>query len=72
MFDHSASRPRFQKDGPKRLRRTRRETSPVSRQGWHAGVTNFKAEREARRAGLTGKVTKHRGLTLAAAIEGQL
>lgn len=25
---------RFQKDGPKRRRRTRRETSPVSRQGW--------------------------------------
>lgn len=51
---------RFQKDGPKRRRYTRRETGPVSRQGYLPGVENFKTEREARRAGLTGKVTKHR------------
>ena len=49
---------KFQKDGPKRLRKTRRETSPVSRQGWLT-TTNFKAEREARAAGLIGKATKH-------------
>lgn len=51
---------RFQKDGPKRRRWTRRETSPVSRQGYLPGTENFKVEREARRAGITGKVTKHR------------
>lgn len=50
---------RFQKDGPKRRRWTRRETSPVSRQGYLPGVENFKTEREARRAGITGKVDKH-------------
>lgn len=55
---------RFRKDGPKRLRYTRRETSPVSRQGYLPGVSNFKEEREARRAGLTGKVTKHDPLAL--------
>lgn len=39
------SRARLTRQGPKRLRRTRRETSPVSRQGYLPGVSNFKRER---------------------------
>jgi hypothetical protein len=42
---------RFRKDGVKRRRRSRRETGAVSRQGWHSAVvTNFKRERELKRA----------------------
>jgi hypothetical protein len=40
--------PRFQKDGPKRRRRTRRETSPVSRQGWVCDGPKYKRAPDAR------------------------
>lgn len=52
------SNPRFQKDGPKRRRRVRRETSPVSRQGWLPGCTNFKREREARMLKIIDRTTE--------------
>lgn len=54
---------RFQKDGPKSRRRTRRELPYGQVRRWGSTIGNFKAEREARRAGLTGKVTKHDYLT---------
>jgi hypothetical protein len=51
--------------GPKRRRWRRRDWSGAGGIGqerrWGATVGNFKAEREARRAGLIGKITKHRG-----------
>jgi hypothetical protein len=34
VYSVGMANPRFQKDGPKRRRRVRRETSNVSRQGW--------------------------------------
>jgi hypothetical protein len=37
---------KFQKDGPKRRRYTRRETGPVSRQRYLDGVSNFSHERQ--------------------------
>jgi hypothetical protein len=43
----------LRKDGPKRLRRTRRELPNGQVSQWMAD-TNFKREREARRAGLAG------------------
>ena len=45
---------RFQKDGPKRRRHTRRELPYGQVRRWGSTVGNFKREREARRAGLTG------------------
>lgn len=45
-------RRRFQRDGPKRLRRTRRELPYGQVRRWGATVGNFKREREAR-------LTKH-------------
>lgn len=36
------------KTGPKRRRRTARDKTAVSRQGYTKGTTNFKREREAR------------------------
>jgi hypothetical protein len=51
--------------GPKRRRWRRRDWSGAGGIGqerrWGSTVGNFKAEREARRAGLTGKRGKHRG-----------
>lgn len=51
--------------GPKRLRWTRRDWSGCHGQGqarqWPSDGGKFKTEREARRAGLTGKITKHPG-----------
>lgn len=46
---------RFSKDGPKRRRFTRRELPFGQVRRWGHTDINFKAEREARRAGLTGK-----------------
>ena len=40
---------RFQKDGPKRRRRTRRELPYGQVRRWGGTVTNFKREREAKR-----------------------
>jgi hypothetical protein len=49
--------------GPKRLRWTRRDWSGAYGLGqsrrWDDSDGKFKTEREARRAGLTGKLTKH-------------
>jgi hypothetical protein len=54
---------KLQRDGPKRRRRTRRDCRANGGLGderrWGHTIGNFKAEREARRAGLTGKITKH-------------
>lgn len=51
--------------GPKRLRWTRRDWSGCHGNGqarrWDSSEGKFKTEREARRAGLTGKRGKHRG-----------
>jgi hypothetical protein len=51
--------------GPKRLRWRRRDWSGSGGDGqvrrWGATDGNFKLEREARRAGLTGKLGKHPG-----------
>lgn len=51
--------------GPKRLRWTRRDWSGAHGMGqsrrWDSSDGKFKTEREARRAGLTGKATKHPG-----------
>lgn len=55
---------RLIRTGPKRLRWRRRDWSGSGGIGqerrWDDSSGNFKREREARRAGLTGKVTKHR------------
>lgn len=55
---------RIIRNGPKRLRWRRRDWSGSGGIGqerrWDDSSGNFKAEREARRAGVTGKATKHR------------
>lgn len=51
----SMSNPRFQKDGPKRRRRTRRETSPVSRQGWITENPDRYRRAEAKRTSTQGQ-----------------
>jgi hypothetical protein len=54
--------------GPKRRRWRRRDWSGSGGYGqtrrWGSTIGNFKAERESRRAGLTGKITKHDPLRL--------
>lgn len=45
---------KFRKDGPKRLRFTRRELPYGQVRRWGSTVGNFKQEREAARAGLRG------------------
>jgi hypothetical protein len=56
---------RERRTGPKRRRWTRRDWSGAGGMGqerrWGSTVGNFRAEREARRAGLTGKLGKHPG-----------
>jgi hypothetical protein len=61
--------------GPKRLRWTRRDWSGCHGLGqsrrWDSGDGKFRTEREARRAGLTGKVTKHDPSMVTAAAYGE-
>jgi hypothetical protein len=56
---------RLTRTGPKRRRWRRRDWSGSGGDGqvrrWGATDVSFKREREARRAGLTGKITKHPG-----------
>ena len=49
---------KFTKQGPKRRRNTRRETSPVSRQGWVGGGPRTRDQRRTDRVALLAEASR--------------